>query len=256
MAVDPWTIQEKGLSMSVDGKRVIVTGGASGIGRATVRRLQKDGALVVLADIKDPAEDLDVPFIRTDVSKDASVADMVTQAVGALGGLDAVVNIAGLQRSSPITEVDEEEWDSQIAVNAKSIYLTSKYAVPHLRESGGGAIVTTASMAAVKGISGLTAYSASKGAVAAFTRALAVELAGDNIRCNTICPGWTDTPFNDPVIAFQGGVESHLEYIKRIVPLKREAQPDEIAGFIAFLVSDDASYMTGQNVVIDGGGSA
>lgn len=237
-------------------KRVIVTGAASGIGRATVERLRSQGAAVVVADIKTPEGDLDAGFIKADVSDDREVAAMVDEAVGQLGGLDAVVNIAGLQRSSPVIEITDDQWDSQIAVNAKSVYLTSKYAVPHLRAAGGGSIVTTASMAAVKGISGLTAYSASKGAVTAFTRALAVELAADNIRCNCLCPGWTDTPFNDPVIAFQGGSEAHMDYIRQIVPLQREAHPTEMAGVIAFLISDDASYMTGQNIVIDGGGSA
>jgi NAD(P)-dependent dehydrogenase (short-subunit alcohol dehydrogenase family) len=242
--------------MKNSGKRVIVTGAASGIGHATVERMLGQGASVVIADIKKPEGNSEAEFIQTDVSKDAEVSGMVAQAVEVLGGLDAVVNIAGLQRSSPVTEIDDDEWLSQMAVNAQSCYLTSKYAVPHLRRAGGGAIVTTASMAAVKGISGLTAYSASKGAVTAFTRALATELAGDNIRCNCICPGWTDTPFNDPIIAFQGGGDAHMEYIRKIVPLQREAAPSEIAGFISFLISDDASYMTGQNVVIDGGGSA
>jgi dihydroanticapsin dehydrogenase len=237
-------------------KRVIVTGAASGIGLATVGRLRAQGALVVVADIKTPEADIDAEFIRTDVSDDPSVAGMVDHAVKLLGGLDAVVNIAGLQRSSPVEQISDDDWESQLAVNAKSVYLTTKYAVPHLRSAGGGSIVTTASMAAVKGISGLTAYSASKGAVTAFTRALAVELAADNIRCNCLCPGWTDTPFNDPVIAFQGGKEAHMEYIRKIVPLQREALPSEMAGVIAFLISDDASYMTGQNIVIDGGGSA
>jgi len=141
-------------------------------------------------------------------------------------------------------------------VNVRSCFLTSKYAVPHLKASGGGSIVTTSSLAGVKGFAGMTAYCASKGAVIAFTRALAVELASDNIRANTLCPGWVDTPFNDPVISFQGGPNAHAEIVAASVPLGREAAPPEMASWLVFLVSDEASYMTGQAINVDGGLSA
>jgi dihydroanticapsin dehydrogenase len=240
--------------MSLENKRVIVTGGASGIGRSTVGLLRSRGADVVVADIADPGDE--PQFLACDVSDGPSVAAMVEAAVAQLGGLDAVVNVAGIQRSGAIDELDEKHWDDQMRVNVRSCFLTSKYAVPHLKASGGGSIVTTSSLAGVKGFAGMTAYCASKGAVIAFTRALAVELASDNIRANTLCPGWVDTPFNDPVISFQGGPNAHAEIVAASVPLGREASPPEMASWLVFLVSDEASYMTGQAINVDGGLSA
>ncbi|WP_456697619.1 SDR family NAD(P)-dependent oxidoreductase [Aeromicrobium sp. P5_D10] len=240
--------------MSNSGKRVIVTGGASGIGRATVALLREQGALVVNVDLRDPGDD--PSFIKADVADGGSVADAVAQAVELMGGLDAVINVAGIQRSGAIEELDEDDWDDQLRVNVRSCFLTSKYAVPHLRAAGGGAIVTTASAAGVKGFPGMTAYGASKGAVIAFTRTLAVELAGDNIRANSVCPGWVDTPFNDPAISFRGGEQAHIEDIRTSVPLGRQADPSELASWNAFLISDEASYMTGQAVSVDGGTNA
>jgi NAD(P)-dependent dehydrogenase (short-subunit alcohol dehydrogenase family) len=236
------------------GKRVVVTGGASGIGHATVALLRTQGATVVNVDLRDPGDD--PAFIKADVADSASVAAMVDEAVGELGGLDAVINVAGIQRSGAVEELDEQDWDDQLRINVKSCFLTSKYAVPHLKAAGGGSIVTTASLAGLKGFAGMTAYSASKGAVIAFTRTLAVELAAAGIRANCVCPGWVDTPFNDPVISFEGGKDSHKTNIERSVPLRREAEPPEMASWLAFLVSDAASYMTGQSIAVDGGLSA
>ncbi|PKW16151.1 SDR family NAD(P)-dependent oxidoreductase [Saccharopolyspora spinosa] len=240
--------------MAGSGKRVIVTGAASGIGRATVGLLRSEGASVVSVDLRDPGDD--PSFIKCDVADSGSVAAMVDEAVTGLGGLDAVVNVAGIQRSGAVEVLDETDWDDQLRVNVKSCFLTSKYAVPHLRAAGGGSITTTASLAGLKGFAGMTAYSASKGAVIAFTRTLAVEVAADNIRANCLCPGWVDTPFNDPVITFEGGREAHLANVKANVPLSREAAPPELAKWHAFLVSDAASYMTGQAITVDGGLSA
>jgi NAD(P)-dependent dehydrogenase (short-subunit alcohol dehydrogenase family) len=240
--------------MGLKGKRVIVTGGASGIGRATVELLRENDATVVTVDIQDPGDD--PQFVACDVSDGASVASMTASAVSSLGGLDAVVNVAGIQRSGAVDVLDEASWDDQMRINVRSCFLTSKYAVPHLREAGGGAIVTTSSLAGVKGFAGMTAYCASKGAVVAFTRALAVELAQDKIRANCLCPGWVDTPFNNPVISFQGGAQAHAEIIASTVPLGREGVPPEMAHWLTFLISDEASYMTGQAINVDGGLSA
>lgn len=236
------------------GKRVVVTGGASGIGRATVDLLREGGAQVFTADLRDPGDD--PSFIKTDVADAESVAAFMREAVEAMGGLDAVVNVAGIQRSGGVDVLDEQDWDDQLRINVKSCFLMAKYAVPHLRAAGGGAFTTTASLAGLKGFAGMTAYGASKGAVIAFTRTLAVELAADKIRANCLCPGWVDTPFNDPVIAFEGGVDAHRKNVADNVPLSREATPPELASWHAFLISDDASYMTGQAITVDGGLSA
>ena len=240
--------------MPLKGKRVVVTGGASGIGRATVELLRASEANVVTVDIRDPGDDSQ--FIACDVSDGPSVATMTISAVAILGGLDAVVNVAGIQRSGAVDVLEESSWDDQMRINVRSCFLTTKYAVPHLRQAGGGAIVTTSSLAGVKGFAGMTAYCASKGAVVAFTRALAVELAHEKIRANCLCPGWVDTPFNDPVISFQGGTQAHAEIIASSVPLGREGLPPEMAHWLAFLISDEASYMTGQAINVDGGLSA
>lgn len=236
------------------GKRVVVTGGASGIGRATVELLRDQGADVYTADLRDPGDDPN--FIETDVADSASVEAFFAQAVEGLGGLDAVVNVAGIQRSGAVDVLDDADWDDQLRINVRSCFLTSKFAVPHLKAAGGGAITTTASLAGLKGFAGMTAYGASKGAVIAFTRTLAVELAEFDIRANTLCPGWVDTPFNDPVIAYEGGRQAHVANVRANVPLSREAEPAELAQWHAFLVSDAASYMTGQAIAVDGGLSA
>jgi dihydroanticapsin dehydrogenase len=138
-------------------------------------------------------------------------------------------------------------------VNPRSCFLGAKYGVPYLRERGGGSIVNVSSLAGLKGGPGMTAYSASKGAIIAFTRALAEELAPDNIRANSVCPGWIDTPFNEPAIEFMGGRAQQEEMVQQTVPLKRQGRPEEIAPGILYLASDASSYVTGQELVIDGG---
>jgi NAD(P)-dependent dehydrogenase (short-subunit alcohol dehydrogenase family) len=241
-----------------ESKRVIVTGAASGIGAATARLLEAEGAHVAAVDVNAarlvvaPASERTVPVIA-DVSDSGAVQDMIRQAVLVLGGLDVIVNVAGIQRAATLEVTSEEDWDRQFAVNARSVFLTARYGVPHLRAAGGGAIVSVASVSALKAFSGLGAYAASKGAVVALTGVLAAELAAGGIRVNCVCPGWTDTPFNDPVVAHRGGRARHEELVAGEVPLGRQAQPADIAEVIAFLASDAAGYVTGQTVVADGG---
>jgi dihydroanticapsin dehydrogenase len=140
-----------------------------------------------------------------------------------------------------------------MSVNAKSCFLMAKYGIPHLTARGGGAIVNNASLAAVKAAPGLGAYSASKGAIVAFSKALAAEVASAGIRVNAICPGWTDTAFNGPSIAHMGGEAGLEKFVRATVPLGRLGAPEEIAAAMVFLASDDASYMTGQVLIVDGG---
>jgi dihydroanticapsin dehydrogenase len=249
--------------MTLRGKRAVVTGAASGIGRATAQRFVVLGASVVLADVNETGlketadsvagEGVTVEAVPTDVADDAAVRRLIETAARAMGGIDTVVNVAGLQRSAAVEETVDDSWEQHFAVNAKSCFLTAKYAVPHLRRGAGASYLTVASIAALKGIAGLTAYSASKGAVVSFTRALAIELAPDRVRANCLCPGWVDTPFNDPVVAFMGGRERHAEMVASSVPLGRQGRPPEIADTLAFLASDAARYTTGQAIVVDGG---
>lgn len=249
--------------LMLKGRRVVITGASSGIGRATADRVTELGAAVVLADINETGlkETADLilgrggsaAVVPTNVSDEAQVRHLMNTAAGAMGGIDVVVNVAGIQRSSSIGDTVSDSWEEHFAVNAKSCFLTAKHAVAHLRESTSASFVTVASIAALKGIPGLTVYSASKGAVVAFTRGLAIELAADRIRANCVCPGWVDTPFNDPVVAFMGGREKHSEMVAGSVPLGRQGQPPEIAATIAFLASDASRYTTGQTIVVDGG---
>jgi dihydroanticapsin dehydrogenase len=244
----------------LDKKRIIITGGVNNIGKEAVRRFVAEGAKVVIGDINEAAGRAAVAelgpsthFVKVDVTDEASVHQLIESAVAWLGGLDVLCQNAGLQHSGAVTEFDAKRWDAIFAVNSRAHFFGAKHAIPHLRKSGKGSIINTASLAGKRGGPGLTAYSASKGAVIAFGTALAMELARDNIRVNTICPGWVDTPFNQPAIDFMGGRAQQENVVKQIVPLGRQAIPSEIAPLFVYLASDESSYMTAQAITIDGG---
>jgi NAD(P)-dependent dehydrogenase (short-subunit alcohol dehydrogenase family) len=244
------------------GSRVVMTGGAANIGRATAVLMARHGARIVIGDIDADgtaetarlieAEGGEAHVVRTDVSSEDGVKQLVDTAVERLGGLDVGFFNAGLQRSGQVTEFSVEDWDALFTVNPRHCFLAAKHAAPHLRASGNGVIVLTASLAAVKGGPGMTAYSASKGAIVGFGRALAAELAPD-VRVNTICPGWIDTPFNQPAITFMGGRQAQEEAVSHMVPLGRQGTPEEIATAVLYLASSASSYMTGQILLVDGG---
>jgi NAD(P)-dependent dehydrogenase (short-subunit alcohol dehydrogenase family) len=245
------------------GRSVVITGAGAGIGRAAAQRFARAGAHVTVVDRDGVAAARTVGEIEAeggtarpavaDVSRDAEVHDMLDEVVRETGGLDVLVNNAGVQYAGDVVDCTEEQWDRLMAVNAKGCFLGAKHAIPHMVARGGGAIVNNASLAGVKGGAGLVAYSASKGAVVAFSKALAAELAGHQIRVNTVCPGWTDTEFNGPSIAEMGGQEGLERFVAGQVPLGRLAAPEEIAAAMLFLGSDESSYMTGQVLVVDGG---
>lgn len=251
------------MPLQLDGKLAVVTGAATGIGRETALLFAREGAAVVIGDINEEGGRQTVAdiesaggrawFVRCDVTQATDVEELMRSAAGAMGGIDIIVNNAGAQRSGRVTEFSEEEWDLLMRVNPRSSFLGVKYGVPWLRQRGGGVIVNVASLAGLKGGPGMTAYSASKGAIVAFTKALAAELAPDNIRVNAMCPGWIDTPFNQPAIDFMGGRAAQDQVVAQIVPLGRQGTPEEIASGMLFLASDASSYMTGQALVIDGG---
>jgi dihydroanticapsin dehydrogenase len=158
-----------------------------------------------------------------------------------------------LQRSGPIASFEQANWDALFAVNARAHFFGAKHAITHLRQSGKGSIINMSSLAGKRGGPGLVAYSASKGAVVAFTAALALELAPDNIRVNAICPGWVDTAFNQPAIDFMGGADAQQQKIAALVPLGRQARSDEIAPLFVYLAADESAYVTAQSFSIDGG---
>jgi NAD(P)-dependent dehydrogenase (short-subunit alcohol dehydrogenase family) len=249
--------------MQLEGKVAIVTGAATNIGRETALLFAREGARVIVADLNEEDAQSTVAdigdangearFVRTDVSEAEDMRTLMEVAAEKMGGIDIIVNNAGAQRSGAITDFDESEWDLLMRVNPRSCFLGAKYGVPYLRERGGGSIVNVSSLAGLKGGPGMTAYSASKGAIIAFTRALAAELAPDNIRANCVCPGWVDTPFNEPAIEFMGGRENQETMVQQAVPLQRQGRPEDIAPGILYLASDASSYITGQELVIDGG---
>lgn len=241
------------------GKRIIITGAVSNIGKEAVRQFVAEGARVVIGD-RDAAGATTaaefgaaVSFIQVDVTSEDSVRNLIEKGAEWLGGLDVLVQNAGLQHSGSVTEFDANKWDALFAVNARAHFFGAKYAVPLLRKNGGGSIINTSSLAGKRGGPGMTAYSASKGAVIAFTTALAMEVAGDNIRVNAICPGWVDTAFNKPAIDFMGGSTAQTVAVESVVPMKRQAQSSEIAPMFVYLASDESSYMTAQAITIDGG---
>lgn len=250
------------LTPQLEGKRIVMTGGSANIGRATARLLAKHGAHVVIGDLDEAgaketvdlivADGGNAAFVRTDVTAERDMVSLMDSAAEQMGGIDAGFFNAGLQRSGAVVDFEVDEWDALFRVNPRHCFLGAKHLVPHLAESG-GTIVFTASLAAIRGGPGLTAYSASKGAIVGFNKALAAELAPQQIRVNTICPGWIDTPFNQPAIDFMGGRDSQESVIRQVVPLGRQGTPEEVAHGVLFLASDASSYMTGQILVLDGG---
>jgi dihydroanticapsin dehydrogenase len=239
-------------------KRLLIVGAATGIGKAIAAATVAEGARVVIADLaeesgKATAEELGADFVRCDVANETDVRAMVAIAVDTLGGLDGLVNNAGLQRAGPLERISVGDWDSLMAVNTRGVFMATREAIPHLRAAGGGSIVNTSSLAGKRGGPGIAAYAASKGAVLAFTTAVALELARDRIRVNSVCPGFIDTPFNNPAIAFMGGREEQARVVERMVPLGRQAVPDEVAPLYVYLLSDESAYVTAQALSVDGG---
>lgn len=246
------------MTKRLQGKRIIITGAVNNIGKEAAVSFLREGATVVIGDIDAAAgvataKELGCHFVQVDVTNEGSVKAFIEQSVLKLGGLDVLAQNAGLQRSGKVEDFNANDWDALFAVNSRAHFFGAKYAIPHLRKSGKGSIINTSSLAGQRGGSGMTGYSASKGAVIAFSTALAMELAPDNIRVNTICPGWVDTAFNKPAIDFMGGRNTQEEVVRSIVPLRRQAQSSEIAPMFVYLASDESSYMTAQAITIDGG---
>lgn len=252
--------------MTVDsfkGTRVVMTGGAGNIGRASALLMAQNGATIMIGDLDLAGAQETVAMIesaggtaqafRVDVSKESEVSNFISQAREYLGGIDSVFMNAGLQRSGNVDTFTSSDWDALFEVNSRHCFYMAKYCTPILKEQGHGSIVMTSSLAGLKGGPGMSAYSASKGAIIGFGKALANELAPSNVRVNVLCPGWIDTAFNEPAISYMGGVEEHAKAVRAVVPLGRQGSNDEIAQAVLFLISDASSYMTGQKLVIDGG---
>ncbi|WP_422771140.1 SDR family NAD(P)-dependent oxidoreductase [Plantactinospora sp. WMMC1484] len=240
----------------------LVAGGATGIGRAVARRLLAAGWHVQVSDIADDAarEGLaDQPPDRyavshCDLADPDGAAASVSAALGLTGELTAVVVCAGLLVERELADFTVEEWDRTMALNLRAPFLITQSAAPHLAASGAGRVVLTGSTAAFRGGGGSFAYAASKGGLVAVVRSLAVALAPAGVSVNCVCPGWIDTPFNDPYWKRVGRdrAQAERDLVARI-PRGVLGQPDDVAGLMAFLASRDAGYITGQSFVVDGG---
>jgi NAD(P)-dependent dehydrogenase (short-subunit alcohol dehydrogenase family) len=239
----------------LDGRVALVTGAATGIGRATAERLAREGATVVAA-IADESQRSNVAAfdaIVLDVRSEADWDRAIAHVEERHGGLDILVNNAGVHRRGTAPETTREVWDEVMAVNLWGTFLGSRSALAAMRRRGGGAIVNLCSMNALVGAAGATAYSASKGGVLALTRAMAIEHVADGIRVNCVCPGPVDTPIMDALVGGAPDPAAVRAAVEGRVPMGRLGTPEEIAAAIAFLASDDASFMTGAAVPVDGG---
>lgn len=248
--------------MRLQSKVAVITGGASGMGLATVKRFLAEGASVVIADYNEAngmaavseAErqgfDGKVSFIRTDVANESDVVRMIGHAVERFSGLDVVFNNAGVGGAiGPLTETTVEDWDYTFNVLAKGVFLGIKHAARIMRDAGaGGSIINTASIAGLSGDAGPLVYSAAKAAVISLTRSAAVELARDRIRVNAICPGFIVTPLADG-----GNPEGTKKRFAAAQPWPDHGRGEHIAGAALFLASDDAGFVTGEEILVDGG---
>lgn len=245
--------------MEHQNKTVIVTGGSKGVGEASVEVFLREGANVVILDMdEENGKKLEEKgqgrtlFIKCDVSKEAEVKSAVAQGVEKFGQINYLVNNAGIQRYSTVTETTEEEWDLVMNVNLKSAFLCAKHAIPHMLKIGKGVVVNVSSVQAMLSQGNVGPYVTSKTAMLGLTRSIAVDYA-PQVRCVAVCPGTVDTPMvrwgfsqsPNPDAVYQECVDMHLT--------KRIAQPSEVGEFIAYLCSDKAAFMTGQAYRIDGG---
>ena len=244
----------------VEGKVAIVTGSASGIGRATARLLAREGARVVVADINVAAGQATVEsitqaggeaeFVETDVARADQVQAMVARAVARFGRLDVLHNNAyWAPLNTPVVDTTEEQWQRTIDVTLKSVYLGCKYAIPAMLERGGGSIVNTASTAALVASPQFAAYAAAKGGVVALTRNVAFDYGPRGIRCNAVCPGLIETPATAPVLADA----RRRRWLTEKIVVGRIGRPDDIAAAVLYLASDESAFVTGQTIVVDGG---
>lgn len=252
--------------MKLQDKVAIVTGAGKGIGQGIARVFVKYGAKVVVADWDEEAgaktaEELrqaggDAIFVKCDVSNEEQVKALIQATVDKYGRIDILVNNAGIGVYTPVLETSLEQWNRCLAVNLTGVFLCSKYAIPHIKAAGGGAIVNIASVHSYQNVGGTAPYAASKGGVVALTRVMAIDHGRDNIRVNAICPGWIDTPLIRGIFASAPDPVEARRAVERRQILGRLGTPEEVGEAAAFLASNEASYITGASLMVDNGMTA
>jgi NAD(P)-dependent dehydrogenase (short-subunit alcohol dehydrogenase family) len=253
-------VTDRSLVHRFDGRVALVTGGASGIGLATAVRLAEEGAKVALVDRDRQAIDDNVTALQdvgksvrgwaADVTDEPALQAIVAEVEAEFGTVDTLCAAAGILEVASIVEQSLDLWDRTLETNLKGQLLTLRSVLPAMKRRGLGSIVMVSSVSALVGDHDVSAYSASKAGVASLAKQVAAEYAGSGVRCNVVLPGWIGTPFND--VAFESAAE-RADEVARTVPVGREGTPEEVAALIAFLCSDEASYITGSSVLIDGG---
>jgi NAD(P)-dependent dehydrogenase (short-subunit alcohol dehydrogenase family) len=248
----------------LDGKRAIVTGAGAGIGRAIALRLSSEGARVALADLDEQAaegvageiEGRTTLVRQSNVTRADEVEALVRSVVEEWGGLDVMVNNAGIGVAATAPETSEEDWDRQMDVNLKGTFFGIKYAVPAMRDSGGGSIINISSVAALVGVPDRAAYCAAKGGILALTRAAAIDHISEGVRVNCIAPGTVDTPWIGRITAGYDDPEEARARMEARQPHGRFVKPEEIAAMAAYLASDESASAVGACMVVDGGMTA
>lgn len=249
--------------MRLTSKVALITGAGAGIGRAAVLAFAGEGARVAAVDLDPAAGEETVRlaraaggeafFHRADVSRAAEAAEMVEAVVARWGRLDVLFNNAGIVLGGTAESTELAEWERTLAVNLTSVFLGCKYAIPVMRRQGGGVIINTASVAGLVGVKDRAAYSASKMGIVGLTKSIAIDFIGDGIRANAICPGTVDSPSLRGRIAATGDPEAARAAFIARQPMGRLGTPEEIARLAVYLASDESAYMTGAEIVIDGG---
>jgi NAD(P)-dependent dehydrogenase (short-subunit alcohol dehydrogenase family) len=252
--------------MKLENKVAIVTGGAMGIGRGIASVFLDEGAKVVIADVnhavgeKTAAElsgdGREIVFIECDVADESAIKKMVDGTLNRFGALHVLVNNAGIGVYKTVLDTTTEEWDRCLAVNLRGVFLCSKYAIPHIKAAGGGAIVNVASVHSYQNVGGTASYAASKGGVVTLTRVMAIDYGKDKIRVNAICPGWIYTPLIQGIFAGDPDPAKAKAAVERRQILGRLGEPEEVGQAAAFLASDESSYITGASIMVDNGMTA
>lgn len=251
------------MSKRLENKVAVISGGASGIGAATARLFVGEGARVIVADLQEPLDPQlaelvqsngdQIRFVKCDVSREEEVVAAIDTAVSTFGKLDTIVACAGVPGMGAAADITSEHWDRTFAINARGVFLFAKYAIPHMITAGGGSIINISSAFGIVGGPHFAAYAASKGAVRNFCKATALDYVGHGIRCNSVHPGYIDTPMVQNIIDNAPDVDAAQSSFNALQPGGRAGVPEDIAWGCVYLASEEARFVTGAELVIDGG---